>query len=145
MRALTRASTFLIVTAAMLATACGSVSLVYPDQSSVEFQTVDLTVGAGPVAATGNTVTGTLSVWLYSDTAADFKGQNLATAQSFSFVIGSGQVIPGFDQAVSGMAVGGSRRAIIPPSLAYGSQGSPDGSVPPNAALVVEMTLTAIK
>lgn len=114
-----------------------------PDQSNVQFSTTDLTVGTGAVAATGNTVGVTYSIWLYSDTAVDHKGTQLQGG-SFTFVIGANQVIKGFEMAVTGMAVGGTRRAIVPPSLAYGTTGD-GGSIPPNAAIVFEVSLTNLQ
>ncbi len=60
-------------------------------------------------------------------------------------MLGANQVIKGFDQAVAGMAVGGTRRAIVPPALAYGSTGSSDGAIPPNAAMVFEIQLNAVQ
>jgi FKBP-type peptidyl-prolyl cis-trans isomerase len=74
----------------------------------------------------------------------DHKGTQL-TGGTFAFSLGSGQVIQGFDMAVTGMAVGGSRRAIVPPSLAYGSTGDNTGSIPPNAALVFEIQLNTVQ
>lgn len=148
MPSVTRVSAFLVLTTALLAASgCGSVSLVYPDQSNVQFQVIDLTIGTGAVAATGNTATVTYSLWLYDDTATDHKGSPVAGNQNATFpdVLGSGAVIPGFDQAVIGMAVGGARRAIVPPSLAYGSQGNSDGSIPPNAALVFDIQLVSLQ
>ena len=115
-----------------------------PDQSNVAFSTTDLTVGTGTVAATGSSANVTYSVWLYSDTAQDHKGNQLQGG-TFSFVLGANQVIKGFDQAVTGMAVGGTRRAIVPPALAYGTTGSSDGAIPPNAAMVFEIQLNAVQ
>lgn len=136
--------TIFIATLACL-TACGSVSLVYPDQTSIQFQTIDLTVGTGTVAAAGTLATVTYSLWLYDDSATDHKGTPVAGNQNatLQFVVGAGQYIPGFEQAVTGMAVGGTRRAIVPPSLAYGSQGS--GDIPPNAALVFDIQLMNVQ
>lgn len=115
-----------------------------PDQSNVPFSTVDLIVGTGAVAAAGHTVNVTYSEWLYSDTATNHKGTQLQGG-TFAFALGSGQVIQGFDMAVSGMAVGGSRRATVPPSLAYGSTGDNTGTIPPNAALVFEVQLNSVQ
>ena len=115
-----------------------------PDQSNVPFSTTDLTVGTGTVAAAGNTANVTYAIWLYSDSAADHKGTQLQGG-TFAFVLGANQVIKGFDSAVTGMAVGGTRRAIVPPSLAYGTGGSNDGSIPPNAALVFEIQLNSVQ
>jgi FKBP-type peptidyl-prolyl cis-trans isomerase FkpA len=96
------------------------------------------------VAAQGNTVTVTFGEWLYSDTAQDHKGTQLQGG-TFAFALGSGRVIKGFDMAVTGMAVGGTRRAIVPPSLAYGSTGDPSGTIPPNAALVFDIQLNSVQ
>jgi FKBP-type peptidyl-prolyl cis-trans isomerase FkpA len=115
-----------------------------PDQSNVPYSVVDLTVGTGTVAASGHTVNVTFSEWLYSDTATDHKGTQLQGG-TFAFALGAGQVIQGFDMAVTGMAVGGSRRAIVPPSLAYGSTGDNTGTIPPNAALVFEIQLNTVQ
>jgi FKBP-type peptidyl-prolyl cis-trans isomerase FkpA len=117
-----------------------------PDQSNVAYATTDLTLGTGTVAAAGSSANVTYAVWLYSDTAQDHKGTQLQGG-TFSFVVGANppQVIKGFDQAVTGMAVGGTRRAIVPPSLAYGSSGSSDGAIPPNAAIVFEIQLNAVQ
>jgi len=124
-------------------TACGSSSPVAPDQSNIEYSQTDLTVGTGPEAVTGSTVNVTYAGWLYSDTATDKKGTQF-DASSFSFVVGANTVIKGFEQGVTGMKVGGVRRLIIPPSLAYGSQGN--GSViPPNAALVFDVQLNSVQ
>ena len=129
-----------------LSVACdfGSSMPTVPDQSSVPYSVVDLTVGTGTVAASGHTVNVTFSEWLYSDAATDHKGTQLQGG-TFAFALGSGQVIQGFDMAVTGMAVGGSRRAIVPPSLAYGSTGDNTGTIPPNAALVFEIQLNTVQ
>jgi FKBP-type peptidyl-prolyl cis-trans isomerase len=117
-----------------------------PDQSNVAYSTTDLTVGTGAVAGAGNTANVTYSVWLYSTsaTAQDHKGTQLQGG-TFSFVLGANQVIKGFEQAVTGMAVGGTRRAFVPPSLAYGSSGTSDGAIPPKAAMVFEIQLNAVQ
>jgi FKBP-type peptidyl-prolyl cis-trans isomerase FkpA len=111
-----------------------------PDQSNVAYAQTDLTVGTGIEATNGSTASVQYAAWLYSD-SGDHKGQALEQNQ-FSFVLGSNQVIKGFDQTVLGMKVGGTRRAIIPPSLAYGSTGYQ--TIPPNAALVFEIALMSV-
>jgi len=116
-----------------------------PDQSSVQFSTTDLTVGTGAVAANGNTVGTTYAIWLYSDTATDHKGTQLQGGSPPAFVLGSGTLIKGYEMAVVGMAVGGMRRAIVPPSLAFGTSGDSTGAIPPNAALVFEIQLNSVQ
>jgi len=99
----------------------------------------DLVVGTGATAAAGNTVSvhylGTLTNGQKFDSSYD-------RGQPFVFRLGVGAVIPGFDQGVTGMKVGGKRRLTIPPSLAYGSTGN--GSIPPNATIVFEVELIDI-
>ena len=99
----------------------------------------DLAVGTGATAATGDTVTvhyiGTFTNGSKFDSSYD-------RGQPFSFRLGAGQVIAGFDQGVTGMKVGGKRRLTIPPSLAYGSTGQ--GPIPPNSTLVFEIDLLSI-
>ena len=116
-----------------------------PDQSNISFSTTDLTVGSGAVAANGSTVVTTYSIWLYSDTGADHKGTQLQGGTPPAFVVGAGPLIKGYEMAVVGMAVGGTRRATVPPSLAFGSTGDSTGAIPPNAALVFEIQLTSVQ
>lgn len=83
--------------------------------------------------------------WLYDTSAANFHGTQFDTSVGktpFSFKLGSGQVIAGWDQGFAGMKVGGTRTLIIPNSLAYGSAGA-GGVIPPNAALVFTVDLLA--
>lgn len=135
-----RASVFILV-AALAAWGCGSVTPVSPDQTAVPYSQVDLVVGSGAQATTGSAVTVTYTGWLYSETATDHKGDSFGSG-TFQFTIGSGQVIQGFDQGVIGMQVGGIRRLTVPPSMAYGSQGN-GSTIPPNAALVFDVTLNS--
>ena len=140
MTALLRPQRLLILALLLTSTACdfGKTSPSYPDQSAVPYSQTDLTIGTGTMAVTGSTVTVQYGAWLYSDSAADHKGTQV-DANSTSFVIGAHQVIPGFEQGVNGMQVGGTRRVIVPPSMAYGSSGYQ--SIPPNAALVFDLAL----
>jgi FKBP-type peptidyl-prolyl cis-trans isomerase FkpA len=103
--------------------------------------TTDSVVGTGPAATTGKTATVTYTGWLYSAAATDHKGTQF-DAGSFSFQIGAGKVIPGFEQGVLGMQVGGKRTIVIPSSQGYGTTGQ--GNIPPNAGLVFDVTLTTL-
>jgi FKBP-type peptidyl-prolyl cis-trans isomerase FkpA len=122
----------------------GSSSPTAPDQSAVVYSPTDLTVGTGAEAAVGTTATVQYGLWLYSDSGVDHKGTQIQ-ANQFSFVVGGGTIIKGFDMGVTGMKVGGTRRIIVPPSLAYGATGNSDGSIPPNAALVFDILLGQIQ
>lgn len=129
--------------------ACGSSSTTSPSLPPTSvgvFTTTDLTVGTGATAAVGSRVTTTYAGWLY-DTGKPFgKGAQFDPGPGpLVFVIGSGTLVRGFEQGVVGMKVGGQRRVIIPPELAYGNQSPDPTKIPPNATLVFEITLTAVQ
>jgi FKBP-type peptidyl-prolyl cis-trans isomerase FkpA len=114
-----------------------------PPTSAGQFTVTDLVVGTGATAANNLRATVNYTGWLY-DTGKPFgKGTQFQTG-SFSFTIGTGSVIKGFDQGIIGMQVGGQRRLIIPPDLAYGSS-PPDPSIPVNATLLFDITLTSLQ
>ena len=100
---------------------------------------VDLVVGTGATAATADTVTvnyvGTLTNGTKFDSSYDRN-------QPFTFVLGAGQVIAGWDQGIPGMKVGGRRRLTIPPSLGYGNVAY--GPIPANSTLIFEVELVSI-
>lgn len=101
----------------------------------------DIKVGTGAEPVTGQTVTVHYTGWLEDGTQFD---SSVDRDQPFSFVIGQGNVIPGWDEGVATMKVGGVRQLVIPAELAYGAQGS--GSViPPNATLIFEVELLEIQ
>ncbi len=132
-----------LIAAALAVSACKGSSPTSPDQSSVPYAQADVTVGTGAEATAGKTASVQYILWLYSETATDHKGSQLESGQ-FAYVVGSNQVIKGFDNAVLGMKVGGVRRVTVPPSLGYGSAGSAP-SIPPNAALVFEIGLANVQ
>jgi len=110
------------------------------------FREVDLRLGGGTTAESGKTVTVNYIGWLYDPNKAEDKGLVFDTSfgqSTFTFVLGSGQVIPGWDKGVVGMQVGGLRRLVIPPSLAYGQ--TRQGPIPPNATLVFEIELIDVR
>ncbi len=109
---------------------------------SFELSATDLVVGSGDEVTAGP-ITVNYTVWLYSDTAAENKGRQIPQSSSrYSFALGFGNVIRGWDQGIPGMRVGGRRRLVIPPELAYGASGN--GSIPPNATLLFEVELVSI-
>ena len=135
---------FLLCAALALGAAgCGGKTPTDPSQvTNVPYSQTDLIVGSGKVAAVGNTVSTNYTLWLYNAAGTDNKGKQLESG-SFPFVLGAGSAIKGFDQGVVGMAVGGKRRLIIPPSLAYGAAGSPP-NIPSNATIVFEVDLLSV-
>ena len=107
----------------------------------------DLIVGTGAEAVAGSHVTVHYTGWLFDAAAADNKGRkfdsSLDRSMPFSFSLGAGEVIQGWDQGVAGMKVGGQRRLVIPPELGYGARGA-GGVIPPNATLVFDVELLDI-
>ena len=106
-------------------------------------QITDLVVGTGTQAVAGDTVSvdyvGTLTNGKQFDSTAAHGGQ------PFSFVLGAGQVIRGWDEGVAGMRVGGERRLVIPPSLGYGGQSVGNGLIPANSTLIFTVKLLAVQ
>ncbi len=131
-----------------LTSACGSGSSTPAGPSVTStgvFTETDLIVGTGAVVNTGNRATVIYTGWLYDTSKTDGKGAQFDSAAGFAFTVGAGQVIAGWDRGVPGMRVGGQRRLIIPPELAYGST-SPDPSrIPANATLLFDITLTGVQ
>lgn len=125
---------------ALLSGACGGSASSPSSASTPAYSQTDLVVGTGATATSGRTVTVSYTGWLYDASKSDFKGTQFDSSANFTFVLGAGRVIAGWDQGVVGMRVGGQRRLIIPPSLAYGSQ-SPSNAIPPNSTLVFDITL----
>jgi hypothetical protein len=98
----------------------------------------DLAVGSGTVADTGYTVGTYYAGWLTNGRQFD---SNRDTGRPFTFPLGRGQVIKGWDEGIRGMRVGGRRRIVVPPSLGYG--GRTNGSIPAGSALVFEIDLVS--
>lgn len=101
----------------------------------------DTAVGTGKQARSGMVVKVHYTGWLYNDGQ---KGRqfdsSVSRGEPFEFILGQGDVIPGWDQGVVGMKEGGKRTLIIPPHLAYGNRGA-GGVIPPNATLLFEIEL----
>ena len=98
----------------------------------------DLVVGAGGLVTVGQQVGAHYTGWLPNGTQFDHNGQGDVP---YSFQVGVGRVIKGWDEGVPGMRVGGVRQLVIPPSLGYGSQGI--GPIPPNAILVFRVEVVS--
>jgi FKBP-type peptidyl-prolyl cis-trans isomerase FkpA len=125
--------------------ACADTSATGPTDYS-PYQQVDLRLGSGTAAETGKTVTVNYTGWLYDPNKGEQKGLVFDTSlgrSTFTFVLGSGAVIPGWDKGMVGMQVGGLRRLIVPPSLGYGE--TRYSIIPPNATLVFEIELLDVQ
>ena len=113
-----------------------------------QFQKIDTVVGTGEEAEVGKTVNVHYTGWLYDENAPDKKGKkfdsSLDRKEHFSFMLGAGRVIKGWDQGVTGMKVGGKRTLIIPSSMAYGTRGA-GNIIPPNATLIFDVELISLK
>lgn len=107
-----------------------------------QLETKELIEGTGPEAKAGDTVTAQY-VGVNYKSGKEFEA-SWDTGQPISFTLGVGQVIPGWDQGIVGMKVGGRRELIIPPELAYGPEGSPP-TIPPNETLIFVVDLVAAK
>lgn len=112
--------------------------------TSAPYSQTDLVVGTGAIAASGSLVTVAYAGWLHDSSKPDAKGSPFDSSSSFSFRLGAGAVIRGWDLGVIGMRVGGQRRLVIPPDLAYGSSGA-GTAIPPNATLVFDVTLNSVQ
>ena len=105
----------------------------------------DETVGTGPEPRPGQTVTVQYTGWLDEGGRHGRKFDSSRDRdQPFSFTLGAGQVIPGWDIGVATMHVGGKRTLVIPPRLAYGDQGA-DDAIPPDATLIFDVELLSAR
>jgi FKBP-type peptidyl-prolyl cis-trans isomerase len=108
----------------------------------------DIKTGTGPAIAAGQRAVVHYTGWLYSEGAPEKKGKKFDSSRDrgepFSFQLGGGQVIQGWDEGVVGMQVGGQRRLVIPPEKGYGASGA-GGVIPPNATLVFDVELMDIQ
>lgn len=136
----------LIATPLLLA-GCGGGDAAAPPPTTLRI--LDTVMGTGATAASGNTVTVNYTGYLFDGAVLNVRGtkfdSSLATGRTpFTFTIGAGQVIQGWEQGLIGMKVGGQRMLAIPADLAYGATGS-GSSIPPNAALVFDIVLLSVE
>jgi FKBP-type peptidyl-prolyl cis-trans isomerase FkpA len=130
----------LVLAVLLSASACGGDDRsTGPTPPTAPFSAMDLREGTGTTAAQGRTVTVSYTGWLFDPSRPESKGTQFDSQSSFTFQLGLGRVIPGWEQGIPGMKVGGQRRLIIPPNLGYGSQMV--GSIPPNSTLVFDVML----
>jgi FKBP-type peptidyl-prolyl cis-trans isomerase FkpA len=111
-------------------------------------EVTDTTPGTGAEAVPGRRVVVHYTGWLYHRDAADHRGRKFDSSRDrsepFEFGLGAGEVIPGWDEGVRGMKVGGRRVLTIPPALAYGPRGA-GGVIPGNATLVFDIELLDVR
>ncbi|UCC15718.1 MAG: FKBP-type peptidyl-prolyl cis-trans isomerase [Gammaproteobacteria bacterium] len=111
-------------------------------------QVTDLAEGEGAAIAAGSVAVVHYTGWLYDPAAEDGKGKKFDSSvdrgKPFSFPLGAGRVIKGWDEGVAGMKVGGKRRLVIPAHMAYGERGA-GGAIPPGATLVFDVELLGIE
>lgn len=111
-------------------------------------QKIDVKQGTGAEAVSGKPVFVHYTGWLFDPSKPDQKGAKFDSSrdrgQPFSFPLGGGRVIKGWDEGVAGMKVGGQRTLIIPPDYGYGARGA-GGVIPPNATLIFDVELLDVK
>jgi len=114
--------------------------------SAVAFQKIDTVVGTGKEATAGATAVVNYTGWLYVPSAPSQHGEQFDSSVGrapFSFPLGGGRVIKGWDEGVQGMKVGGKRTLILPPDMGYGEGGA--GPIPPNANLIFDVELLDVQ
>jgi FKBP-type peptidyl-prolyl cis-trans isomerase FkpA len=110
-------------------------------------QIIDTKVGDGAQATPGKEITVHYTGWLYDEAAADHHGKKFDSSRDrddpFSFRLGAGRVIRGWDEGFADMKIGGTRTLVIPSAMGYGPRGA--GPIPPNATLVFDVELLGVK
>ena len=143
-----RLAALLFLLPLLLLAACSGDPGIPPGGSVAELQRIDDHVGDGAVATTGSDVVVHYTGWLYDERAPDLRGEQFDSSrvrgEPFTFPLGAGKVIRGWDDGVAGMRVGGRRTLLIPAGLAYGRRGA-GGVIPPNASLLFEVELLDVK
>jgi FKBP-type peptidyl-prolyl cis-trans isomerase len=142
-----------VIAAALLA--CCALQALAQDAPPAELRPdeqlviTDLVPGIGDEAVPGMICIVHYTGWLHDGNAKDLRGRKFDSSrergQPFSFPLGGGHVIRGWDSGISGMRVGGLRRLVIPPALGYGRRGTGNGAIPPDSTLLFEVELLAVE
>lgn len=116
--------------------------------ASRAFTKIDARLGSGAMAMTGQRVSVHYTGWLYDPTSANQRGKQFDSSRTrgapFTFPLGAGRVIKGWDQGVVGMKVGGQRTLIIPSEMGYGARGA-GSDIPPHATLIFDVELLGVR
>lgn len=138
----------LMLSSLLFLAGCAGEPGIPPGGSVAELQRIDEQVGDGATATSGSDVTVHYTGWLYDENAPDQRGLKFDSSRDrgepFTFLLGAGQVIRGWDDGVAGMRVGGKRTLLIPSDYGYGRRGA-GRVIPPNASLVFEVELLDVK
>jgi FKBP-type peptidyl-prolyl cis-trans isomerase FkpA len=133
-----------LVTLSIAAAACGGGT----EPNVTDLMKTDAKPGTGAEATSGQNVTVHYTGWLYDETKTDKKGSKFDSSRDrnepFTFRLGAGEVIRGWDEGVAGMKVGGQRTLTIPPQYGYGARGA-GGVIPPNATLLFDVELLGVQ
>lgn len=127
---------------------CACAPAPYTGGDVARLQRMDNVVGQGAVASAGDRVSVHYTGWLYQQNAADKHGLKFDSSRDrnepFTFALGAGQVIRGWDEGVAGMRVGGKRTLLLPAEYGYGKHGA-GGVIPPGASLVFDVELLGVE
>lgn len=130
--------------AAIVLSVCSTATQAQANSQVDKLTTIDQEVGSGPEAKAGMDVLVHYTGWVYDRNAKEHHGKEFDSSYDaghpFSFKLGAGNVIKGWDQGVVGMRVGGTRTLLIPAALGYGAEGAGE-DIPPNASLVFDVEL----
>ncbi len=138
-----------VLAAAVIAVSCGGghEDDALSKTTLTKLEATDLKVGTGAESRPGRRVSVHYTGWLYHPTKPDHKGRQFDSSrdrgQPYDLTVGAGEVIAGWDEGLVGMRVGGERRLVIPPAMAYRSSGQ--GDIPPNATLVFDVELMGVQ
>ncbi|MFI5147124.1 MAG: FKBP-type peptidyl-prolyl cis-trans isomerase [Vicinamibacteria bacterium] len=142
------AAAFAPVASAQNPSTPGTKEISKMDATVTALKKIDTKQGTGAEAVAGKPVVVHYTGWLYDPSAPEGKGKkfdsSLDRREPFSFPLGGGRVIRGWDEGVAGMKVGGTRTLIIPADMGYGARGA-GGVIPPNATLLFDVELLEVR